>query len=149
MRATWKTWSTIGVLAVAATIAAAHSRADGRHRGGFLLGRIEGGVAQLDLPKEKRQEVDAILAKARADREALREPLRTAREQIRTELDQPAPSLDAVLAQADSIGALESRARKSELQALVEVRKLLSAEQWQKLREHAGPPHRGGPPPGA
>ena len=54
--------------------------------------------------------------------------------------------VEAVTAQADSLGALQTEARKVELRALVQVRNLLSAEQWQELeakkrghRFHDGP----------
>ncbi len=55
-------------------------------------------------------------------------------------LDAPSPSLDAVLAQADSIGALETQAKKIELTAVVKIRGLLTDEQWQELRPGAGDP---------
>jgi Spy/CpxP family protein refolding chaperone len=53
---------------------------------------------------------------------------------MRNALDADSPVTDTVLAQADSIGALETQAKKIELQAVIEVRKLLTPEQWRQLR---------------
>jgi hypothetical protein len=38
------------------------------------------------------------------------------------------------MAQADALGALETEAHKSKLRTMLELRALLSAEQWQALK---------------
>jgi len=108
-----------------------------------MLGSIERGVDQLELTPENRKAADAIFDQARAQLRALRDPSRVAHEQMRTLLDQQSPSLEAVLAQADSIGALELEAKKTELEAMVKVRQLLTAQQWQQLHMQHGPGRRG------
>jgi Spy/CpxP family protein refolding chaperone len=44
------------------------------------------------------------------------------------------PDLDAILAQADSLGALKTEARKAQLRTLVGIRGLLTPEQWTELK---------------
>ena len=63
---------------------------------------------------------------------------------MKTLLDEQAPSLEAVLAQADAVSALETQAKKTELEALVKLRQLLTTEQWKDLRAQHGT-GRGGP----
>jgi Spy/CpxP family protein refolding chaperone len=129
------------VLAMATMVAAnaTANRHGGRPGHGSMLGRVEHGVEKLELAPETRKSIDAILDQARIERRPLREQLRAARAQMRTALDAESPSSDAVLAQADSIGALQTQAKKLELQALIQVRQLLTAEQWQQLRTQQGP----------
>jgi len=133
------------VLATATTVAASAmaNRNGGRHGPGGMLGSIERGIDQLELTPENRKAADAIFDQARAQLRALRDPSRVAHEQMRTLLDQQSPPLEAVLAQADSIGALELEAKKTELEAMVRVRQLLTAEQWQQLQMQHGPGRRG------
>jgi Spy/CpxP family protein refolding chaperone len=136
-----------GIAAVAVMLATAMiiatnataNRHGGRSGHASMLGKVERGVENLELAPETRKSIDAILDQARTERRPLRDQLRAAHEQMRTALDAESPSSDTVLAQADSIGALETQAKKLELQALIEVRQLLTAEQWQQLRTQRGP----------
>jgi Spy/CpxP family protein refolding chaperone len=75
-----------------------------------------------------------VLDDARNQQRALSDQIRAAHEAMRAALDAESPSLDAVLAQADSIGALETQSKKIELAALVKVRGLLTDAQWKELR---------------
>lgn len=143
MQSRWKKRMAAVALALATvTVVAANATAN-RHGGrpghGSMLGRVEHGVEKLELAPETRKSVDAILDQARSQQRELRDQLHAAHEQMRTALDAESPSTDAVLAQADSIGALETQAKKLELQAIIQVRQLLSAEQWQQLRTQQGP----------
>ncbi len=142
MRGSWMKRMAALALALAVVTTVAGTAVAKRHGGspghGSMLGRVERGVDELELAPETRKSVDAILDQARAQRRELRDQLRTARGQMRGMLDESAPSTDAVLAQADAIGALETQATKLDLQAIIQVRKLLSAEQWQELRAHGG-----------
>jgi Spy/CpxP family protein refolding chaperone len=142
------------MLAVATTVAgtALAKRHGGPGGRGNLLGHIERGVERLELPAETQQAVYAALDEARTQRRALGDQLRAAHEQMKATLDAAAPSLDAVLAQAESIGALETQAKKIELGAVVKIRPLLTDEQWQQLRDARGHGKHGrcagdGPPP--
>lgn len=110
--------------------------------GGTKLGRLERGVARAGLPPEIAQAVYQRIDQARTEQRSLEASLATAHEQMRTLLDQDAPSSDAVLAQADAVGALETQMNKLGLRTMLEVRALLTAEQWEALA-----PKRRGPPP--
>jgi Spy/CpxP family protein refolding chaperone len=136
-----------GIAAVAVMLATAMiiatnataNRHGGRSGHASMLGKVERGVENLELAPEARKSIDAILDQARTERRPLRDQLRAAHEQMRTTLDAESPSSDTVLAQADTIGALETQAKKRELQALIEVRQLLTAEQWRQLRTQRRP----------
>jgi Spy/CpxP family protein refolding chaperone len=141
-----KRLAVIAVVLATATMATANAMANrhgGRRGSGGMLGSIERGVDQLELTPENRKAADAIFDQARTQHRALRDPSRAAHEQMRALFDQQSPSLEAVLAQADSIGALELEAKKTELEAMVKVRQLLTTEQWQQLRRQHGPGRRG------
>lgn len=144
MRGSWmKRTAMLGlVLAATATVAGgalAKPHGGGGHGRGNLLMHIERGVERIELTAETKQAVYAVLDGARNERRALTDQIRTARDQMKAALDAETPSLDAVLAQADSIGALETQAKKIELAAVVKVKSLLTDEQWKELREARGP----------
>ena len=151
MRGSWTKRTAVIAVAIAAATAVAGSALATRPGGGpggcggHLLGRIEHGVQRLTLTPETKQAVYAVLDDARNQQRALGDQLRRAHEEMRATLDAPTPSLDAVLAKADSLGALETQAKKIELAALVKIRGLLTDAQWQELRPARGPrPEAGG-----
>jgi Spy/CpxP family protein refolding chaperone len=121
MHGSWMKRSTVIAMLLAATTmiagAAVAERRGGRHGHDRLLRHIERGVERLELSADTKQAVYAALDEARGERRTLAEQLRAAHEQMRAVLDAPSPSLDAVLAQADSIGALETQATTIELAA--------------------------------
>ena len=106
------------------------------------LEHLEHGVARAGLPPETAQAVYQRIDQARAEQRSIEASLAAAHEQMRTLLDQDAPSADAVLAQADAIGALETQMHKLGLRTMLQVRALLTPEQWDSLM-----PKRRGPPP--
>ena len=103
----------------------------------------------LNRPADTSQAVFAALDKARADNRALFPEMRAAHERMRQLLAADEPSIDAVNAEADTIGALKARMGRTRLQALVTVRSLLTADQWQQLQAtmHQGRHHGGGDEP--
>ena len=137
MRNRWKSLAVLGavVLGLAATSALrATAFGPGGCRGNRGLWGLEHGIGQLGLPPDTLQSVNKALEQARTQESAIREQIRTAHEQMHALLDQTPPNLDQVLAQADSIGSLETQSRKIELQAIVSVRGILSPQQWQQLQ---------------
>jgi Spy/CpxP family protein refolding chaperone len=133
----WKTWAA-GAIAIAA-VAIATQQATARPGGtcgggkGAKLEHLERDVARLGLEQDQLANVYEVIDQARVQRRAFDGELHAAHERMRALLDQDAPSVEAVTTQADSIGALQTEARKVELRALVQVRNLLTAEQWQQL----------------
>lgn len=104
----------------------------------------------------------ATLEKIRAARDATRDEMRRLdgdvrrlRDALRALLEADAPKLEAVLAQADAIGAAETARQKERLRTLLAIRALLTPEQRAELvkiheemrRERGKPPRPGGPPP--
>jgi Spy/CpxP family protein refolding chaperone len=139
MQSRWKSSIAIGAvtLGLAAT-GALHASAfgpGGGCRGGHGLWGLEHRLGQIGLPSDTLQSVTQTIEQAKTQEKATHEQIRAAQEQMHTLLQQSPPSLDQVLAQADSIGSLETQARKIELQAMVTVRGMLSAQQWQALQQ--------------
>jgi Spy/CpxP family protein refolding chaperone len=154
-RTTWTTWTTwmVGVAlalgAVAVHEAAARPPGGGCGGGkgkGFGLERLEHRVGGLELAPDAKQAVYQVIDQARVERRALDEKIRAAHERMRELLDQDRPEAEPVLAQADSIGALVTEARKADLRAMVAIRGLLTPEQWKALHERHHHRRGHGPP---
>src|SRR5687767_15650825 len=111
MKSNWVMGATGAVLAlvVVALLGAGMAESKPRHGGchghgkGGRLDRIEAKLAGLELDAEKRAAVDQVIAQARAESEARREDTRDARRALRDLLEQEAPAVDQVMAQADAI----------------------------------------------
>jgi Spy/CpxP family protein refolding chaperone len=117
-------------LALATSAFARPGGGHGPGPGGFFLQRQ---IEKLELPAETRTKVDALLAESRTSQEKLHEQIRAAHDSMRALLDQDSVDEAAVMAQADSIGALMTQARKQDLKTLIEVRSLLTPEQRASL----------------
>jgi Spy/CpxP family protein refolding chaperone len=115
---------------------------------GGSVGHLEARVDALVLDESTRARVDEILDRAREEQRALRPQLREAHEQLQALLKDTEASEDAVLAQADKVGALRTEAHRQKLRTLLELRGVLSAEQWEQL-QHKPRRHRGEKPPEA
>lgn len=156
----WSRWTRSGRIGAAAVVAIAAVATAGQQAsarpgakcaggGGARLEHLERDLARLGLPQERLGAVYQVIDEARSQRRAFDGELYAAHERMRALLDEDEPSLDAVTAQADSIGALQTEARKVELRALVQVRSLLGAEQWQQLEAKRGHRLPDEPGPGA
>ena len=121
----------VGWLAATTAVARPHDR---RCHGDHSFGQLEGRIEALGLAPDQREGVYAILDQARAEKRALRTELRAAHERMRELLEQEAPDLEQILAQADSLGALETEAHKAKLRTLLDLRGALTPEQWEALR---------------
>lgn len=129
-------WVLAGLLALPVFSASA----GGRHGGPHGMRGIEHRVEALELDAEVRERVDTILDAARDEGRELRGELRAAHQRMRSLLEQDAPDEEAVLAQADVIGALHTQAHKQHLSVLLQLHPLLSQEQREQLRHR--PEHR-------
>jgi Spy/CpxP family protein refolding chaperone len=117
---------------------------------------LERHAERLGLDDKTRTEIRGIAEAAREESRSAEERLRGLHAEMRTLLDQPSPALDAVLQQADRIGAAETAMHKLRLRTMLRIRALLTPEQRAELvriheerqREHGGPPPDGPPPPG-
>ncbi len=133
--------SAVALIGAFALLAPAVAQA---HRGGpgggchdgSRLRHIERRIDRLGLDAATQKSVHDIIDQAKQDAQATRDKLHAARKQMRELLAQDNPDENAVLAQADTLGALQTEMRKSMLQNLLQVRKLLTADQWQQLHKH-------------
>ena len=97
------------------------------------LDRLEAKLAELDLDTDTRAAAAQLIETARTEGDARREAMRDARHALHELLEQEAPAVDQVMAQADTLGALQTEAHKAKLRIMLELRALVGAEQWQEL----------------
>ena len=97
--------------------------------------RLERALERLDLDASTWEQVDAILDAAAAEGEPLRDEIRAAHEQTRALMEAESPDVDAIMAQAEAIGALHVEARKLQLRTWFAVRTLLTQAQIDELAE--------------
>jgi Spy/CpxP family protein refolding chaperone len=148
----------LALAAVLGLAGAADARPDA-HRP--IGGLIERNAERLGLSGDARAAVQAVVDASGERHEALLAQLDAARDAMRALLSQPVPDTNAVMAQADAIGAIETQLHKNRLQAIMEIRALLTPEQRTELlrvrdeerakREHedkeCGPHGEGSDPP--
>jgi Spy/CpxP family protein refolding chaperone len=97
--------------------------------------RFEKLIEEINLDEKTLTEVKKILDASQAKHKELFGRLRAAHKRMRALLEQENPDEAAVMTQADSIGALETEARKQRLRTMLQVHALLTAEQRAKLLE--------------
>lgn len=108
------------------------------HRGGGLE-RLERAVEALELDAGTRQAVLAVIDEARAASRGDREEMRGAHEDMRALLDAEPVDEEAVFAQVELLGKLETERRKAGLRTLLTVQALLPEEQRDALHESMKP----------
>ena len=103
--------------------------------GGSFRG-LEHQLEGLDLEAGKRDAIYELLDGTRKEMRASRSEIKAAHETMRDLLAKDEPDVDAVMAQADAIGALKTKAKKAKLRTMIAIRKKLTSEQWATLQEH-------------
>jgi len=142
MRSNWMMGAAGAVLALVVVVLLGAGTAYSKpgHRGchghgkGAGLDRLEAKLAELELDADTRAAAARVLEEARTEGEARHEDKREARRALHALLEQEAPAVDEVMAQADVVGALQTEAHKAKLRTMLELRALIGAEQWQELR---------------
>ncbi len=107
--------------------------------------RLERLVDRLGLDAETEAAVQEVLDEAHERRREVGPRLREAHERMRALMEATEPDEEAILAQADALGALELEARKHRIRTLLRVRELLPPEARDRLVELMkthGPRHR-------
>ena len=127
---------------------AAHARPPGqRGPGGPPPGRfIERQAERLGLDAKTRSSIRAIADISHVKGKEIRKSLHQAYQEMRDLLQHDAPNETSVLQQAEKIGTLEIREQQNRLQAMLQIRALLTPEQRQKimtLRKEDRPHRRG------
>jgi Spy/CpxP family protein refolding chaperone len=105
-------------------------RAAGPHPGRFLE---EEYAERLGLEAETLTAIHTIVEASRLQSKALWAELHQAHAQMHALLSQETPDPASVMRQADTIGALELAERKNRLQAMLQIRTLLTPAQRQEL----------------
>jgi len=135
----------VAALALAGAASAGGQPDETRPPGGL----ITRNAARLGLQGDALAAVQAVIDASGARHADLLAKLDTARDAMRELLSQPVPDAKAVMSQADAIGAVETELHKNRLQAIMEIRALLTPEQRKTLlqirdEEHASREHEGG-----
>ena len=102
----------------------------GSHPGRFIE---EEYAERLGLEAETLATIHTIVETARLQSKPLWTELHQAHAQMRALLSQETPDPAAVMRQADTIGALELAERKNRLQAMLQIRAILTSAQRQEL----------------
>ena len=112
-----------------------HYRPPGQHGpGGRLSGRfIERQAERLGLDEKTRSSIRAIADTSHAKGKEIRKSLHQAHREMRELLQRDTPAEEAVLQQAEKIGTLEIEAQQNRLQAMLQIRALLTPEQRQEI----------------
>jgi Spy/CpxP family protein refolding chaperone len=119
--------------------AAGHARppfhGPGHHGpGGF----VERHAEQLGLDAAQQEAIEEIVAESHEDAGALHEERRTLRSELHELLTQEPPDVEAVMAQADAIGAVDVALHKHRLGTMIAIRNQLTPKQRELLTELRG-----------
>jgi len=124
-----------GVLVAAAGHARPPFRGPSHHGpGGF----VERHAEQLGLDAVQQEAISGIVAESHDSGAALHDELRALRGELHELLTQDPPDVEAVMAQADAIGAAEVALHKQRLSTMIAIRNQLSPEQRESLKELRG-----------
>lgn len=119
--------------ALVVTVVPALAEADHPHGGPW--GRLERDLKALALTPEQKTKVEAVLEATTKQRATLRDEFRQAHKGLDALLEQPAPDEQAVLRQAEKIGAVKTEQEKLLLRTLLKVRAELTPEQRKQLSQ--------------
>jgi Spy/CpxP family protein refolding chaperone len=95
--------------------------------------RWEQRVRHMDLTAPQKEKVTKILDESRKERESLQALIRQTSAELNQLLQQPNFSEQAVLKQADKLGALRTERQKAMLRSFLKVRAELTPEQRRQL----------------
>ncbi len=123
-----------GLALTLAVLSADRASAEGRrHRApGEVVARH---AERLGLDADTQAALARILEESGGQYRELEEEERAERGEFRALMSVPEPDRDAILAQADVLDALRSRAHRSKLDAILRIRELLTPEQRAQLIE--------------
>lgn len=102
---------------------------------GRLLHRLDQAALGLSLDADTRLAIDGLLDAAADAAHAHREQMREARDVLHELLAAEVPDEEAVLAQADVLGVIQTSARKASLGTLLDVRALIPESERDAFQE--------------
>ena len=131
-------------------VAHAQPPGPGAHRGPPPLHLIvQHRGAELGLEAAVLEEIERIGEESEEMLRPLKEEIDAAREEMRAMMQADAPDRKEVLRQVDRIGELSHKAARQRIEFALEIRTLLTVEEWEALHtppvdgERPGPPGRG------
>ena len=128
------------ILALAGVLSLTTSAWARAPRQGFdRMTRLEEKIDALSLDDATRTAVHKAIDEGRVAQDDIRSQLRQARRDLRALLLQDSPKEEAVLAQSEVIGRLETDQRKQALHTMLTIQTLLTPEQRTSLREAMRP----------
>jgi Spy/CpxP family protein refolding chaperone len=95
---------------------------------------LERMFEEADLDPATEDKVRAIVTEAREAHRPMREKMRAARIELNDLLEADPPDAAAVVAQADEIGVLLAQAQKMRVATLLQVRSVVTVDEWRDLR---------------
>jgi Spy/CpxP family protein refolding chaperone len=141
MRSNWLMGAAGAVLALVVVVLLGAGMAESKegrgchgHDKGAHFDRMEQKLGELQLDEQTRAAAQQVIATAKSESEARHEELADARRALHDLLEQDAPAVDAVMAQADAVGALQTESHKAKLRTMLELRSLLGPDQWSELK---------------
>lgn len=90
-------------------------------------------LRQAGLSNEQMKKIDELIFAAEKEKLDLRHQLRKARLELGRLLGEEKPDRGAVLELADRMGKLETELRRNHLKLLLDVRSLMTPEQWTQI----------------
>ncbi len=121
----------IGLLLIA-SLAAPPASAEPPKRGGPPILALR-YAERLGLDADTQAKLREIVSESRARNRGLEEKLHAARDELVAQLESTAPDEAAVMAHADAASAIEGEIYRNRLQAILDIRKLLTPEQREEL----------------
>ncbi|OGX06283.1 MAG: hypothetical protein A2Z88_00545 [Omnitrophica WOR_2 bacterium GWA2_47_8] len=90
---------------------------------------------ELGLTPEQQAQLDAHKEKHRGQMKGLHEQIKAKREEVRAELQKPEVDTNKVQQVHNELKALKAQQEDHQLEGVLEVRKILTAEQFQKFMQ--------------
>lgn len=105
-------------------------------------------VERLGLNADQRRRLEDLEQQHRLRRIDLNAAAQKAQVTLEPLLNSDQPDEGKILAQVDRVTQAQGELRKDDVQMQLGVRRILTAEQWRKVREEESRPRPQGPPPG-
>lgn len=103
-------------------------------RGGRGM-HLERMLDDADIAPETADKVRSIFEQSREAHRPMRKQIRDAQEKLHDLLDADEPDAAAVIAQADAVGTLIGQAQRMRVSTLLQVRSVVTTDEWHELRQ--------------
>jgi Spy/CpxP family protein refolding chaperone len=104
-------------------------------------------VERVGLNADQRKKLDELEQQHKLRRIDLNAAMQKAQVTLEPLMNAEQPDESKILAQIDRVSQAQGELRKDEVQMQLGVRRILTADQWRKVREEESRPRPQGPPP--